>query len=239
VALHDRTVQTDGPGRLRAATYSRVSTHEQSVALQQDGLQELCARRGWAIVAEFVDEGVSGAKEKRPGLDALLELAHRREFDILVFWKLDRIARSVTHLLRLVEEFKALGIDFYSVTESLDTTTPQGRRVLVVLGAIAEFERDLTVERVRAGMRAAKARGAKIGRPRLEPTEKEMEELLELQRNGMSIRKIAATVSWFPSNDGAARHPSPSLVHRILKEIGEQLSEKTPAPAPADDEGAE
>ena len=187
-------------------------------------------------MATFTDEGVSGAKEKRPGLDALLELARQRKFDVLLFWKLDRIARSVTHLLRLVEEFKALGIDFYSVTESIDTTTPQGRMIIVVLGAIAEFERDIICERVRAGMRAAKARGAKIGRPRLEPTEEEIKELLDPRRAGLSIRKIAATVSWFPSNDGAARHPSPPLVHRILKEIGERLAED-PQDPPADPDG--
>jgi DNA invertase Pin-like site-specific DNA recombinase len=202
-----------------------VSTHDQSVDLQMDALRDLCARRGWAIVAEFVDEGVSGAKESRPGLDALLDLARRRGFDILVFWKLDRIARSVTHLLRIVDELQTLGIDFFSVTESLDTTTPQGRMILVVLGAIAEFERSLTQERIRAGMRAAKARGVKMGRPRLEPTEKEREELVELRQSGLSIRKIASMVSWFPSNDGAARHPSPSLVHRILKEMGDPLKD--------------
>jgi DNA invertase Pin-like site-specific DNA recombinase len=112
-----------------------------------------------------VDEGISGAKDRRPALDRLMADAHRRRFDLLVVWKFDRFARSVSHLLRALDTFRALGIDFVSLSESLDTATPAGRMVFTMLAAVAELERSLIAERVRAGIRNAKAKGKRLGRP--------------------------------------------------------------------------
>ena len=133
--------------------------------MQTRELREYAQRRGWAIVGEFVDVGISGSKEKRPELDRLMADAHRRRFDVVIVWKFDRFARSVSHLLRALETFNALGIAFVSLSESLDTSTPAGKMVFTVLGAVAELKRSLIAESVRAGMRNARAKGKRIGRP--------------------------------------------------------------------------
>lgn len=152
---------------MRAAIYARVSTHNgQDPEMQLRELREYCQRRGWYGVTEYVDVGISGAKEKRPELDRLLADAHRREFDAVVVWRFDRFARSVSHLLRALETFCSLGIDFVSLSEQVDTSTPAGKLVFTVLGAVAELERSLIVERVRAGLRNARAKGKRLGRPR-------------------------------------------------------------------------
>jgi DNA invertase Pin-like site-specific DNA recombinase len=135
--------------------------------MQLRELREYCERRGWSIAGEYVDLGISGTKEKRPELDRLMSDAHRRRFDAVIVWKFDRFARSVSHLLRALETFQALGIHFVSLSESLDTSTPAGKMVFTVLGAVAELERSLIAERVRAGLRNAKAKGRKLGRPRV------------------------------------------------------------------------
>lgn len=121
-------------------------------------------RRGWTVVDEYVDSGFSGGVEKRPNLDRLAG-AHKRRFDVIVVWKFDRFARSVSHLLRALETFRSLGIEFISFSEQLDTSTPTGKLVFTVLGAVAELERSLIGERVRAGMRNARSKGKRIGRP--------------------------------------------------------------------------
>jgi DNA invertase Pin-like site-specific DNA recombinase len=151
---------------VRAALYARVSTlnNGQSPEMQIRDFTEYCQRRGWTAT-EYVDVGVSGAKDRRPELDRLMVDAHRRCFDVVVVWKFDRFARSVSHLLRALETFNSLGIAFVSLGEQIDTSTPAGRMVFTVLGAVAELERSLIAERVRAGMRNARARGKKIGRP--------------------------------------------------------------------------
>ena len=128
-------------------------------------MKEYCPRRGWTVVDEYIDVGISGTKEKRPELDRLMSDAHSRRFDVIVVWKFDRFARSVSHLLRALETFQSLGIEFVSLSEQLDTSTPTGKMVFTVLGAVAELERSLIVERVRAGMRNARAKGKRIGRP--------------------------------------------------------------------------
>ncbi len=153
---------------MRAAIYARVSTSGagQSPEMQIRELGEYCGRRGWTVAGEFVDVGISGTKEKRPELDHLLAEAHRRRFDAVVVWKFDRFARSVSHLLRALENFQALGIEFVSLTEGIDTSTPMGKMVFTVLGAVAELERSLIVERVKAGLRNARAKGKRLGRPR-------------------------------------------------------------------------
>jgi DNA invertase Pin-like site-specific DNA recombinase len=151
---------------MRTAIYARVSTNNgQDPAMQTRELKEYIDRRGWQLAGEYVDVGISGSKEKRPELDRLMADAHRRRFDCVVVWKFDRFARSVSHLLRALETFKAQGIEFVSYSEQMDTSTPAGRMVFTVLGAVAELERSLIVERVKAGLRNAKAKGKRIGRP--------------------------------------------------------------------------
>ncbi len=152
---------------MKAALYARVSTtNGQDPTMQTRELKEYCERRGWKIAGEYVDTGISGAKEKRPELDKLMADAHRRRFDAVVVWKFDRFARSVSHLLRALETFKALGVEFVSLSEQVDTSTPMGKMVFTVLGAVAELERSLIAERVRAGLRNARAKGKKLGRPK-------------------------------------------------------------------------
>jgi DNA invertase Pin-like site-specific DNA recombinase len=153
----------------RVAMYARVSTtnHGQDVSLQTRELRQFAEARGWTMAGEYIDAGVSGAKDSRPELNRLMADAHKRRFDVVCVWRFDRFARSVSHLLRALETFKALGIDFVSFSEQMDTSTPAGKMVFTVLGAVAELERTLIVERVRAGLRNAKAKGKRLGRPRV------------------------------------------------------------------------
>jgi DNA invertase Pin-like site-specific DNA recombinase len=153
----------------RVAIYARVSTtnHGQDVGLQTRELRQFAEARGWTVAGEYIDAGVSGAKDSRPELNRLMVDAHRRRFDVVCVWRFDRFARSVSHLLRALETFKALGIDFVSFSEQMDTSTPAGKMVFTILGAVAELERSLTVERVRAGLRNARAKGKILGRPRV------------------------------------------------------------------------
>jgi DNA invertase Pin-like site-specific DNA recombinase len=135
--------------------------------MQTRELQEYCERRGWKVSGEYVDEGISGAKDSRPELNKLMADAHRRRFDAIVVWRFDRFARSVSHLLRALETFKALGVEFVSLSEQVDTSTPTGKMIFTVLGAVAELERSLIAERVKAGLRNARAKGKRLGRPRV------------------------------------------------------------------------
>lgn len=154
---------------MRTALYARVSTsgHGQTVEPQLLELREYCERRGWQIVGEYLDEGISGAKDSRPQLDRMMKDAIHRKFDTVIVWKFDRFARSVSHLLRALETFSALGVAFVSLSEQIDTTTPTGKMIFTVLGAVAELERSLIAERVRAGLRNARAKGKRLGRPRV------------------------------------------------------------------------
>ncbi|HLY59838.1 MAG TPA: recombinase family protein [Terriglobia bacterium] len=129
----------------RAAIYARVSTSNngQSPEMQLRELREFCERRGWSVAKKYVDVGISGSKEDRVELNCLMADAHRRRFDTVIVWKFDRFARSVSHLLRALETFKALGIEFVSLSEQMDTSTPAGKMVFTVLGAVAELERSL------------------------------------------------------------------------------------------------
>src|SRR6266849_7827341 len=179
-----------GTRPIRVALYARVSTsnHGQDVTLQTRELKEFVERRGWQFSGEYVDLGISGSKVRRPELDRLMADAHRHQFDAVIVWKFDRFARSVSHLLRALETFQALGIDFVSLSESLDTSTPAGKMVFTVLGAVAELERSLIVERVKAGLRNARAKGKRLGRPRkfLDGSK-----IARLREAGRSWRKIA------------------------------------------------
>jgi DNA invertase Pin-like site-specific DNA recombinase len=134
--------------------------------MQLRELRQFAEARGWTVVGEYVDAGISGAKDSRPSLNRLMADASRRRFDVVAVWKFDRFARSVSHLLRALEQFTALGIAFVSLSEQMDTTTPAGKMVFTVLGAVAELERSLIAERVRAGLRNARAKGKRLGRPR-------------------------------------------------------------------------
>jgi DNA invertase Pin-like site-specific DNA recombinase len=171
----------------RAAIYVRISTGDQNPDLQNHELPEYCGRRGWKV-AEVYEDRVSGGKDKRSGLDRLTADARRRKFDVVVVWKFDRFARSTSHLLRALEEFSALGIDFVSVTEAIDTSTPAGKLVFTVLGAVAELERSIIRERVIAGQRAAKRRGVKFGRPVVAV---DAAQVSRMRNDGLSWRAIA------------------------------------------------
>jgi DNA invertase Pin-like site-specific DNA recombinase len=151
---------------MKIAVYARVSTNNgQDPEMQLRELRDYCQRRNWEATREYVDVGISGAKEKRPELDRLIADAHRRHFDAVVVWRFDRFARSVSHLLRALETFRSLGIEFVSLSEQVDTSTPTGKMIFTVLGAVAELERSLITERVRAGVRNARAKGKRLGRP--------------------------------------------------------------------------
>jgi DNA invertase Pin-like site-specific DNA recombinase len=150
-----------------AAVYARVSTTEQTCENQLLELRRYCEARGWTIGREFIDTGVSGAKDRRPALDQLVAEARRRRFDVLVCWRLDRLGRNLKHLITLLEECQALGVAFVSLAEGIDATTPAGKLQMHILGAIAEFERDRIRERVVAGLTRAKRDGQRLGRPKV------------------------------------------------------------------------
>jgi DNA invertase Pin-like site-specific DNA recombinase len=133
--------------------------------MQTRELEEYCQRRGWEIAGCYVDTGVSGAKDSRPELNRLMADAHQRRFDAVLVWKLDRYGRSLRHLVNALAELEALGVAFISLRDNLDLSTPSGRLMFQIIGAMAEFERSLIVERVKAGMRNARAKGKRIGRP--------------------------------------------------------------------------
>lgn len=153
---------------MRAAIYARVSTNNgQDPHMQIRELREYCNRRGWDIEGEYVDAGVSGAKEHRPQLDALLVVCRKRRVDAVVVYRYDRFARSLRQLVNALEEFRSLGIEFISLHEGVDTSTPNGRLVFGIFASIAEFERELIRDRVKSGIAAAKSRGRKLGRPRV------------------------------------------------------------------------
>jgi len=173
----------------RAALYMRVSTLDQHPETQLHDLRGLAAQRGYEIVNEYTDR-ISGAKAKRPGLDQLLADARRGKFDVVLVWAFDRIARSVRHFLEVLDELNHLTIEFVSFRENVDTGGPLGRAIVVIIGAIAELERNLIIERVRAGMRRAKLEGRQIGRAPLEVNRSAL--LLDRER-GVSLKDLAKT----------------------------------------------
>jgi DNA invertase Pin-like site-specific DNA recombinase len=178
-----------GPTSKRVALYARVSTLlGQDPQMQLRELRAFAQARGWAVIAEYVDRGVSGSKDRRPQLDLLMAGAKSRAFDILLVWKLDRFARSLKHLVTALGEFEALGVQFVSLRDNLDLITPSGRLMFHVIGAMAEFERALIQERVRAGLRNARAKGKRLGRPTVSiPTAK----VQRLRSQGLSWSRIA------------------------------------------------
>ena len=189
---------------MKVALYARVSTtnHGQDPELQLRDFRDYCKARKWTAYDKYVDTA-SGVKESRPELDRMMKDARRRKFDVVLVWKFDRFARSVGHLLRALEEFKSLGIEFVSLTEGIDTSTPMGKMVFTVLGAVAELERSLIVERINAGLRNAKAKGVTLGRPRWTV---ETAVILARIEAGESQRDIAKSLG-----------VSPALVNKRLK----------------------
>ena len=183
----------NGDRKPLAAVYSRVSTvgHGQDPAMQTRELREYCERRGWGIFDFYEDVGVSGKKDSRPQLNRLMRDAYARRFDIVVCWRFDRFSRSVSHLCRALETFNSLGIQFVSLCEQVDTNTPTGKLVFTILGAVAEGERNLIAERVRAGLRNARAKGKRLGRPRKAV---DVDRINSLRAAGNSWRSIASAM---------------------------------------------
>jgi DNA invertase Pin-like site-specific DNA recombinase len=195
-------------GVKRAAIYVRCSTVEQETDLQETELREYAAKRGWECVL-YRDKGQSGAKNDRPALNQMLADLRKRKFDVILVWALDRLARSLKQLLTIAEECRSLGVDLVSLRQSIDTTLPAGRLTFQILGAVAEFERELLRERVKAGMAQAKRTGKHVGRPaRRRFHEADIERMRLLRSRGTSVRKLATefgTSQWM-----IARLSSPS-----------------------------
>ncbi len=189
---------------MRTALYARVSTSDkgQDPEMQLRELREHCERRGWTIIGEYVDVGVSGSKDSRPELNKLMADAKRRKLDAILVWKLDRFGRSLKHLVNSLGEFESLGIAFISLKESLDLTTPAGRLMFGIISAMAEFERDLIRERVRSGIANRRAKGFRVGR---KPIVLDAGRLATMRLEGLTIREIANQLAC-----------SPALVHKTL-----------------------
>ena len=196
----------------RAVLYMRVSTVDQHPETQLLDLRQMAGQRGYEIVAEYTDR-ISGVRARRPGLDQLMKEARRGRFDVVLTWASDRIARSVKHFLEVLDELNRLNIEFVSFREQIDTGGPLGRAVVVIIGAIAELERNLIIERVRAGMRRARLEGRSIGR---RPLELDHTAILRDRRCGHSLGQLAK-----------AHRVSRTTIHRVLREHTATTLEKT------------
>src|SRR4030095_8680310 len=174
----------------RVALYARVSTKNngQDPETQLIALREYAGHRGMTVTDEYVDIGISGAKDRRPELDRLMTDARRRRFDIVLVARFDRFARSTRHLILALEEFQSLDVDFISLNESIDTSTPMGKMIFTVIGAVAELERSLIRERVLMGLERARRQGKRLGRPKKLV---DREQVATLRANGLSLRQIA------------------------------------------------
>ena len=174
---------------MRVALYARVSTlNGQHPEMQLAELREYASRRGWKVAGEYVDEGISGSKESRPQLNRLMADAHRRKVDVVLVWKIDRFGRSLKHLVNALADLDAYGVAFVSLRDNLDLSTPSGRLMFQVIGAMSEFERALIQERVRAGLKSARARGTRLGRPRVTV---DVAQIAQLRASGASWSEIA------------------------------------------------
>ena len=197
----------DAVTALRAALYARVSTDEQDPELQVVDLRRLAEHRGWRVVGEYVDRGVSGSKASRPGLDQLMDAARRGRLDVVAVWRFDRFARSTAHLLQALSEFQARSINFVSVREAIDTSTPMGRMVFTMVAAVAELEKELIRERVIAGIRRAQAQGKHCGR---KPVEIDLRPAVAMLDRGHGIKTTARSLG-----------VSVSTLRRRLREAGD------------------
>jgi len=178
-------------GRKRVAIYTRVSTQEQSTKAQATELLAFAKNRNWTVVKVYADK-ISGTINSRPALDELMADCRKRKVDAVLVWKFDRFARSLRHLVTALEEFKGLGIDFISATEGVDTTVPSGELVFQIFGAIAQFERTLICERVKAGIAEARRNGKRLGRPAIKKlSDAEIRKIRAARRRGVPLRKLA------------------------------------------------
>jgi len=185
----------------RIAIYARVSTTDQSTESQLLDLRRYTRERGWTIFKEYCDNGISGTKDSRPALNELMNSAKKRRFDMVLVWRFDRFARSTKHLILALEEFKNLGVDFVSFQENIDTSSPLGSAIFTIISAVAQLERDIIAERVKAGLRKAVENGKKLGRPRAEVPKGE---IYRLHSHGLSLRQIATQLNI--SKSTVARH---------------------------------
>ena len=191
----------------RVALYSRTSTVDQHPETQLSELRQFAANKGFQVVGEYTDHGYCGARARRPELDRMMEDARRHKFDVLLVWACDRLARSTKHLLQTIDELNGMGIQFLSQREAIDTEGPLGRAIIVIVSAIAELERCMLIERVRAGMRRARLEGRQIGRARLHVNR---EQVIDDRRSGMSLTQVA-------KKHGISR----ASVCRLVKEANE------------------
>ena len=195
------------PDFKRVAIYARISTvnHNQDPEMQLRDLRRYVAARGWTVAEEFVDRGVSGSVESRPELNRLMDQARKRKFDVVAVWRFDRFARSTKHLLLALEEFRTLGVQFLSYNENIDTSSPMGQAMFTIVAAVATLERDLIRERVRAGLRNARSKGKRLGRP---SREIDVAAIQRLRGEGKSFRQISETLS-----------VPVTTVHRVLSAV--------------------
>jgi putative DNA-invertase from lambdoid prophage Rac len=194
---------------MRCAIYARVSTVDQEPENQLAELRQFATSRGWAM-AEYVDRGVSGTKDSRPALDRLVADARRRKVDVLLCWRLDRLGRNLRHLVTLLDELLAVGVAFVSLNEGIDATTPAGKVQLHILAALAEFERERIRECVKAGLARARAQGARLGRPRMQP--------LTVAASGLTVRRLFS---------GACQSQRRRAVSRLVRfQAGQTLSQR-------------
>jgi DNA invertase Pin-like site-specific DNA recombinase len=194
----------------RVALYCRVSTVDQHPETQLLDLRQFAAQKGFQLVQEYVDHGICGARARRPALDKMMEDARRHKFDVLLVWSCDRLARSTKHLLQTLDELNGFGIQFLSQREAIDTEGPLGRAIIVIVSAMAELERCIIIERVRAGMRRAKLEGRRIGR---QPLQVNLAALLRDRERGLSLNQLAK-----------AHGISKASVCRVLKQEREAVS---------------
>ncbi len=189
---------------MRVGIYARVSTTDkgQSVGMQLHELEAYAQARGWTIRDRYLDEGVSGSQTRRPGVDRLLAACRRRQIDVVLVWRLDRLGRNLKHLIMMLDELQSLGVAFVALHEQIDCTTATGQLMLHLLAAFAESERALIRERVKAGLAHARTKGQQLGRPRLKIDPARVK---SLRKDGRSIRQIAQTL-----------HISPASVHKTL-----------------------
>lgn len=200
----------------RAVLYARVSTNDQNCDTQLLDLRQLAGQRGFEIVETYLDHGISGTRARRPGLDKLMADASRHRFDVVLVWAADRLARSVRHFLETLDELNRLQIEFVSFRENLDTGGPLGRAVIVIVSAVAQLERDLIIERVKAGMRRARLEGRHLGR---KPLELDREAIVRDRKHGMSLGDLAKTY-----------RVSRTTIRRVLGGVPKGVAQSSPQP---------
>lgn len=216
----------------RVAIYARVSTDRQTTGQQVQELRAAASRHGWQVAGEFVDSGISGAKgrEQRPQLDAMLKAAARKEFDVVAAWSVDRLGRSLTHLVAMLDEIHAKGIDLYLHQQGIDTTTPGGKALFQMCGVFAEFERAMIRERVNAGLARARREGTVLGRPRVAAAVEAY--VRSLHQEGRGIHSIAKTVGCGAGTvqriiaEAATRRPTPGMDAMIREQAEAQARVK-------------